>query len=185
MTELAARAQDSRTRLSSGITLKRAVEPAPDELTEEQRQAFLQAIQDDPTLGNAAALRQVGVPGTKRDLHALIEREDGLEEASRLARGWNPLEPEDALWRVARDTEHKLWFQAVQMLLKANVQRYAADATLDVTIGGTVKIEDRSASLADLARVLDAAGALAHLQRDPALPDVPGLAQVLAAPVDG
>lgn len=47
--------------------------------------------------------------------------------------------------------------------------------------GGPITIEDRSASLADVARVLEAVGALAELSRGPARPALPPAARVIDA----
>lgn len=59
---------------------------------------------------------------------------------------------------------------------------------IDVAIGGPnggpIEIEDRSASLADFARVLEAAGALAQIGRGTDRSEVPDIAGVLAPPVE-
>ena len=51
--------------------------------------------------------------------------------------------------------------------------------------GGPIEIEDRSASLADVARVLEAVGALAELSRGAASREVPAARALLAEPPQG
>lgn len=71
-------------------------------------------------------------------------------------------------------------------LAKSRLPEYQETARLEHVgpDGGPIAIEDRSASLGDLARVLEAAGALAEINRGAARPDVPAAREVLPAPTD-
>lgn len=93
------------------------VMPAPDPLTPEQRQAFLDVLREHTTIGTIRALRQVGIKGSKGQLHALIDED--LEEQAREARGWNIRAVEATTWLVAADPTHDAWDRANARILKA------------------------------------------------------------------
>jgi hypothetical protein len=86
-------------------------------LTDEQRNAVVEAIRADTKLGNVIALRQAGVEGTKGQLRALID--DELAEQIREARGWSLVQVEQSAWSVATDPEHPSWDRANARILKA------------------------------------------------------------------
>lgn len=101
-------------------------------LTDEQRAAFLAAIQADKTIGNTAALRQAGVEGTKGQLRSFID--DDLAEQAREARGWNIRAVENVDWEVALDKDHPSGDRARSRLLKAyGGQQFRDQATVEHT----------------------------------------------------
>jgi len=91
------------------------------EITAEQRAAFLQTIRDsgDEMIGNVAALRAVGVKGTRGQLHDLIDRE-GLKEEITEARNRNVEKVKQAVFQVACDPSHKDFQRCAAMWLKAH-----------------------------------------------------------------
>lgn len=114
-------------------------------LTDEQRAGFLAAIQADKTIGNVAALRTIGVKGSKRDLKALLD--DELEEQARLARGWNIRKVEDTYWGVATNPEHPHYERAAGRLLKAYGGQQFRDHVA-IEHGGHVEVESPDVSAA-------------------------------------
>lgn len=129
-------------------------------LPPEQRTAYLEALRNDPKLGDVPALRSVGVQGTSGELRRIVRDDPDLHEDAWVARGWEVLPAISALATVATDTEHRAWNQANERWLKLRGFRDPQQVELTGADGGPLAIEDRSASLNDVARVLTAAGAL-------------------------
>jgi hypothetical protein len=92
----------------------------------------------------------------------------------------------DKLREVTANTEHPQWGKSTELLAKT--AGMLDDRTrLEVTgaEGGPVQIEDRSATLADMARILDASGALVGLavhSRGADRDELPAASEVLPAP---
>lgn len=112
----------------------------PPELTDEQRTRFVAIVKKDRKIGNAAALRQAGVEGSRRDLRALLEQDDDLHEEARAARGWNIVDVEASAWKVAADPEHPAWDRANARILKAYNARFRDQATVDHEHSGRVEV---------------------------------------------
>lgn len=154
------------------------------EITAEQRTRTLELIRQEPTLGTTTALRRAGVAGSKGHLKQLVD--DEFENDTQLARGWDIVKVEGTVWQVALDPHHPHWERAAGRLLRAYVEAFKDESKLEVSgpNRGPIQIEDRSASLADLARVLEAAGALTGIVSGVAGDAVPDARELLAAPVD-
>lgn len=91
--------------------------PATPALTDEQRRAFLDHVAANKTVGNVAALRAVGVQGTRGKLRQLVGED--LAADAREARGWSLTKVEQTAWDVATDPEHPAWDRANARILKA------------------------------------------------------------------
>lgn len=65
-----------------------AIAAAKIEITDKQRQAFLDIVHADPTAGTAKALRQAGVKGSRGQLRRLVKDDDELAQDARDARGY-------------------------------------------------------------------------------------------------
>lgn len=128
---------------------------APVELTDEQKVAFIAVIahttEQGETIGNEAALRLIGVTGSKTSVRASID--DELKLAAKLARGWDLTRVKDARWGVAVDTKHKDWEKANYSLLRAyGGPEWRDEGTLSIEHGGLVRVEhERRLTLADVA----------------------------------
>ena len=105
-------------------------------MTEEQRAAFLAAIEANKEIGHVVALRAAGLEGTKGELKALLT--DDLLEDAREARGQNIRRVEAAAWEVAQDTTHPNWDRANARILKA----YGGSQFHDrVDVNGRMEVE--------------------------------------------
>lgn len=130
------------------------------ELTDEQRTKFLEHLQADKTAGIIATLRAAGVTGSRGQLRRLYDSDVQLQEQAREARGWNINRVEGVTWEVAVDPNHPSWDRANARLLKAyGGQQFRDQSRVELTgaDGGPVQTEDRSATLGDVKRILDAA----------------------------
>ena len=87
----------------------------------------------------------------------------------------------EVVGHVRRHSDTLLIFE-----LKRRDPTYRDNQRIEVTGpgGGPVEIEDRSASLADVARILEAVGALTSIGGGPARPALPAAAALLPAPED-
>lgn len=90
-------------------------------LTDKQRRRVVEVIAEarerGETLGNVAALREIGLLGKRSQLRALID--DDLHADIREARGWRVDLIKKAMFDVAVDPQHKHFIQAAKALLSA------------------------------------------------------------------
>jgi hypothetical protein len=155
-------------------------------ITARQRRKALELIKQDPTLGNKPALRLAGVKGTRGQIGAAID--DGFREAALEARGWRLQSVLNALYSVAVDPSHDHWDRGNARFLKAfGGWRFRDNVNVEVTgrDGGPVQLEDRSASLDDVARVLEAVGAFANVGGGAARAALPVVEHVLPDSSEG
>lgn len=185
-------------------------EPNVLELTDDQRVAFLKIVEADRKIGNVAAMIEAGIEGSKRDLRATLQADEDLLEASRVARGFGRNQIRAAIVQrgiegIEEDVYNKdgevvgtktvysdrLLDLAARMWLP---EGRALTGRVEVTGagGGPIQFEDRSASLADTARVLIEVGAIniAELHAaangsGDAQPEVADATPVLAEPSAG
>lgn len=131
------------------------------ELSAAQRKKFLQLITANKGMGTRHALREAGFKGTLRAFDRLLADDEDLRADYEHARGRDLDQVEATAWDVAKDTEHPSWFRANQMVLRAWHPAYRDQSRVELTgaDGGPVEMEDRSASLAEVLRVIRAAGA--------------------------
>lgn len=139
--------------------------------TDECRQHFLKLLAEDHTRGNVhtliEAMHEHGQTIGRGEARKLLD-EDLVQEA-REARGWNLNRVEGVRWEVALNPDHNQWDKASYSILRAYHPAFKDASKLELTgaDGGPVTIEDRSASLNDVQRVLTAAGALDSSPDDP------------------
>ena len=140
------------------------------EITDAQRIKILAACAKDRSLGHARAARAAGVKGSTGQIRAAlagdVEFQAGLSEQNQEYLKTIGLGVEQLLKKLAyvvsddgnssqlRAIERGLTFHGIHFHERAQVEVTGAD-------GGAIQVEDRSASLADVARVLEAVGALA------------------------
>lgn len=173
-------------------------------LTPEDHDRFLELIREDPSIGNIQALRRAGVQGSKGDLRR--ELDDELLREAREARGYGDETIRKEIFRRAIVGVEEPVFgslgrgqgsgevgvirrysdRLLANMARAYLPEYADSTRLELTGagGGPVEVEDRSASLAAVARVLAAAGAFDGLDLEPARAEVPEPRALLAAPAD-
>lgn len=148
------------------------------ELSDDVRARFLQILAEDKEQGNVVALAQAfkdcGQHVYKSEVKPLLD--DDLEQQAREARGWVTNRIEGVRWEVALDKTHTQWERANLSLLKAYHPAFAERSKLELTgaEGGPIAVEDRSASLHDVKRVLAASGALDGSPDDPDAVASPG-----------
>lgn len=131
------------------------------ELTDDVRARFLELLAASPEAGNVVTLAQAfkdcGQHVYKSEVKPLLD--DDLEQQAREARGWVTNRIEGVRWEVALDKTHTQWERANLSLLKAYHPAFADRSKLELSgpEGGPIAVEDRSASLHDVQRVLTAA----------------------------
>lgn len=138
--------------------------PAPTQLTDEQREAVLTFFAANPDGGYLAACKAAGLKQlTRAEAKQLITSDDEIVEAK--FRGLKLDEPRlfAALGAMAANPDHKDQFRAVTWGLNAIHRWHENGQPIEVNVATAIAVEDRSSSLADVARVLEAAGALASL----------------------
>lgn len=160
----------------------------PDDICEQ----FLEKLAQNPGIGHVTVLRELGMQGSKGQIRAAIKRQLGEQvDATRrdsirqeLFRrgidGWD-----EPIYQGGKLVGAKRVFSDACLIALAKMRLPEARDRLALTVagpgGGPVQIEDRSATLADVARILEAAGALAQLGGGTGRADVPDTRQVLPA----
>lgn len=143
----------------------------PPELSDKQRGLLIDFFKNNPDSGYKVAVRTVGRETgdqalariTQTEAKALVEHDDELLEATHLALKLDKPSLLKVIGEIASDKDHKDRLRAATFGLAALHQLHEQKSSLDVTVGGSgrpIEIEDRSASLADVARILIAAGAI-------------------------
>lgn len=181
--------------MDSRVSAPVALRPLADEpLTDDERARFLAVLRGQPRVGNKAALRQVGVRATKGEIEDLFAAEPDLEDDVLEARGRPVEKVVAALYQTATDPDSPSQTRAAGMYLARygdpGWRRSLARVDVEHQISGRIEIEDRSASLAEVAEVLVRVGALAALAGaenggGAAHRHLPALGAVLPAPADG
>lgn len=115
------------------------------ELTDLERQAVLDVIRAEPTIGTVAAMRTAGIDRPKRELKVLADTLD--EDELREARGWNLRKVEQTMWGIATDPEHQSVFRAGQFLMRAYGDPRFRER-VDVEHAGTVEVASNDVAAA-------------------------------------
>lgn len=165
----------------------------PATLTDRQAEKLLTLIRANPQLGTVAALKQLGIKASRQHARQLtVELGEAYEEAR--GRGHERIRQE--IQRRAIDGVDEPVYQGGEQvgvirrysdrlllaLAKAQLPEYRDRVELTGADGGPVQLEDRSASLADVARILETVGALAQHGRGAAREALPAPRKVLSAP---
>lgn len=153
-------------------------EPSPSDW--DRWEALIHPENIDDRLDPGPAARQLGFRGS-----SAFKRADSVRHGEALEH-WRELNADHAdemgsRWALdpKADTAMRIAW------LKRHNQAWVGTSEVAVTHTGVVEIEDRSASLADVVRVLKAAGALdAELSSGTPRPNVPAALPLLPAPPD-
>lgn len=126
-------------------------------ITDEQRNKALELVKANPKLGNAPALRQAGVEGTRGELRRLIDPD--LAEQLREARGWSIVDVEQTTWDVAKNPEHPAWDRANARVLKAYHPAFRDRVDVEHTgpDGGPMQVELNGVRVTGLNEVIELA----------------------------
>lgn len=144
-----------------------------EELTSDELERLTAHVALNPELGNVKAMRAAGIRDhyTNGQLKELLD--DDVVAQLREVRG----EPaKKALHVVAADPDHKHWPHAIRAVLPAyGGSEFQESSRVELTgrDGNPIEVQDRSASLDDVARVLEAVGALTGLGSAAARDELP------------
>lgn len=161
------------------------------EITDKQRAAILAACQEDRTLGHARAARAAGVEGTTGQIRYALAQDADFQEGLReqniaylqtIGLGVDKLL--EKLAYVVSDDGNSSQLRAIERGLTFHGIYFHDKQQVEVTgrDGAAIEIEDRSATLADVARVLEAVGALAELSSGSTRAALPAAPDILAEP---
>lgn len=153
-------------RLPTGAFPKRDAPQArpavPSALTDTQRETVLAFYATNPDGGYLAACKAAGLKQlTRQEAKALITSDDELVEAKFRALHLDEPGLFKQLGTIANNAEHKDQFRAVTWGLNAIHRWHENGQQIEVNVATAVAVEDRSASLADVARILESVGAIA------------------------
>lgn len=134
--------------------------PLP-ELTEKQRAKVREFYAANPKGGYKSALQHADIHVTKAVAKGMIEADDDLDDLPYQALRVDRQTALAAIGDILNDPEHKDRLRAALASL-AMLYGLSEKQSLELTgaEGGPVKVEDRSASLVELAAVLKQSGAL-------------------------
>lgn len=156
-------------------------------LTDEQRDLFLKEVGDG--VGTREALRRAGITGgstaltvRRSEARAILAADDDLKHDYDVARGRDIEKVKSRAYDIALDNDHKDSSRLVMYLLDREHPDFKQNTRVEVTGAGgqPIQMEDRSASLADVARVLEAVGALAEISSGTARTTIPDAPKLLA-----
>lgn len=162
-------------------------------VTDEQRSKLYELITDDPWRGHTKAARMAGIAGTKGQVNDYLKADEDFNEFLDAARG-NLLDKAGLgvphlfkkLASVVNNDGHSSQLRAItdSLAFRGIGVRQTVQVEHTGANGAPIQVEDRSASLADVARVLEAVGALAELSSGSSRLALPAPPHILAEPLE-